>query len=668
MLGKMLQRFFDLTTSAWRWVRKWSALLILVVASAAFAFNFRGVYFSSNDQVNGFDRITNSAYESTQSLLLSTSLSKPNFNIWIGLGRVAAILLVALIATEVIHRLFRDSFCSCRLKWSPREKVFVCGLGRIGFQKTQELLEQGKQVIVFELQESTHYTKLAEKSGAIIFQGDVTDAIGLEEHVCRGPSEIYLATGHDHSNITALENIRAIRDRQIQSGKTPKRVTCYLHISDYVLEQEVRRSQVERDAASTGDENELDSVQVVLFNIFSQTGQQLIADHLASKHVRPKHHDEIAFYVIIGFGPMGKALLREIAERAHFENRKRARVLVLTPNAEQECDDYLARWGQLSPRTVSKSIADVNFDPDCDAWGSRKARPLPPFQVDSEQAVEYVANVQFCQYTGAAVSVDLTNHLVRLAKEPGVRPSVMFCFDEGEQNFKLASRLNETLQADHGINKDLSFLNEIENSKFDQYQQQSEFHLPIFVFLPQSKTLCNLFTCSKEKYPLIPFGDVASALKGAFSESIEEVAMAIAKAYETNTNGEPFKSIEEYRPVWRTKLYWDRYSNLSAAQHATIKLRILGYQLKEGESDSTVSLEQIDLEQKAMLGIIEHNRWMSERLMMGWSFGPRSQQPPRRPSICDKSLLPAEELAKDYEQVEAIFNYWLSEDYHLEKI
>ena len=101
MLGKMLQRFFDLTTSAWRWVRKWSALLILVVASAAFAFNFRGVYFSSNDQVNGFDRITNSAYESTQSLLLSTSLSKPNFNIWIGLGRVAAILLVALLS--LIH-------------------------------------------------------------------------------------------------------------------------------------------------------------------------------------------------------------------------------------------------------------------------------------------------------------------------------------------------------------------------------------------------------------------------------------------------------------------------------------------------------------------------------------------------------------------------------------
>ena len=109
-------------------------------------------------------------------------------------------------------------------------------------------------------------------------------------------------------------------------------------------------------------------------------------------------------------------------------------------------------------------------------------------------------------------------------------------------------------------------------------------------------------------------------------------------------------------------------SNLSAAQHATIKLRILGYQLVEGKSGSTVSLEQVGLEQKAMLGIIEHNRWMSERLMMGWSFGPRSQQPPQRPSICDKSLLSAEELAKDYEQVDAVFKYWLSKDYHLERI
>ena len=662
MVRRKLRLFLKLAKSTWRCGRSWSALFILIVAFLGFASNFYGVYCSLPDGHGVFDRITDSAYESTQAMLLGTPLNGKNYNGWIGFGRLAAICLTAVIAIEVVHRLFRESFRSLRLKCSPREKAFVCGLGRIGYQKTQELIEEGKQVTVVELKDSSHYTKLAEKAGAIVFQGDVTDVLGLDEHIRRGPCEIYLVTGHDHSNITALENIRSIRDQQISNGKTLTPVTCYLHISDYVLEQEVRRSQVERDAKN---DDEIDSVQVKLFNIFSQTGNQLIVDHLAAENIRPREHDEVALYTIVGFGQMGKALLRDIAEQAHFENRKRSRVLVLTPNAAQECDNYLARWGRLSPRNVVESIADVSFDSDCDAWSSRKARPLLPFQVDSEQAVEYVANVQFCEYSGAAFSNDLTNHFVRLAEEQGVCPSVMFCFDEGEQNFKLASQLNETLQADHGINKDLGFLKGLDSNKKDQYRRQSEFHLPVFVFLAQSETLGNLFTCS-EKYPLTAFGDVAKSLKHTFNNPIEEIAISIAKAYEINTNGQPFKTPDEYRPVWRKKLYWDRYSNLSAAQHALLKLRLLGYQLKKGKSTSKVSLKQIGLEQKAMLGIVEHNRWMSERLMMGWSYGPRSEQPPQRPSICDKSILPAEELLKDFEQVEAVFKYWLEEDYHLE--
>ena len=667
MIKKGLQQFIDLISSTWGWVRRWSALIVLIVASFAFLTNFCGVYCSETGQCDWLDCITNSAYKSTQATLLGEPLNDRAYNGWIGFGRVAAICLTTIVAVEVIGRLFRDSFRILRLKLSPREKAFVCGLGRIGFQKTQELLAEGKQVTVVELQESSHYTKLAEKAGAIIFQGDVTDALGLNEHVRRCPSEIYLVTGHDHSNITALENVRFIRNQQFKDGKTLAPVTCYLHISDYILEQEVRRSQVERDAASA---DVVDSVQVELFNIFSETGRQLIFDHLAAGNIRPRQQNEVALYVIVGFGQMGKALLRQIAEHAHFENKKRARVLVLTPNAQQECDDYLARWGRLAPRVVFETIMEVNFDAECDAWGCRKARPLPPFQVASDKAVEYVANVQFCEYAGSAVSKDLTSHLVRLAEDQGVRPAVMFCFDEREQNFKLANQLNETLQSDHGINKDLGFLQGLIDEKRSLYRRQSEFHLPVFVFLPQSEALCNAFICSKEKYHMIPFGDVVSALKNAFDHSIEEIAIEIAKAYETNANGEPFKSREEYLPIWRQKSYWDRHSNLSAARHSLLKLQLLGYRPDKGNENgpSALSFDGIDLEQKVMLGIIEHNRWMSERLMMGWCFGPRSEQPPQRPSICDKSCLPPDELIKDFEQVCAVFNYWQKAGYHMDEI
>lgn len=664
MLKDRIRQLISALYSSGQFVRNWSAIAILGTGVFAFLLCAYGIYESDCNNKCVFDRASNSAYESMQATLLSNPLNETDrkSNWAICSGRILAVIFTLLVAIEVILRLFRDSFRLLRLTWTPSDKVLVCGLGRIGFQKTMELLEQGKQVVVVELKESTQNTKLVEKAGAIIVQGDVTDALGMEEHICRWPQEIYLVTGHDHSNVTAMENIRMIRKEQTNAGKKPTPVTCYLHLYDNGLEQEVRRSQANQNKDSNRD----DLIQIKVFNILSQAAKQLVRD-FASKNIRPSAQDQVALYVIFGFGQMGKSLLREIAEQAHFENRKRSRVLVLTPDAEKECDDFLAKWGRLSPRTVLEDIAEAKFDPLCDAWGSRKARPLPPFQVDAEEAVEYVANVQFCEFSSSAISDSVVNELVRLAEGQGVCPAVAFCFDEGEVNFKLANQLNGVLQTAHGINSDLTHLEKLEEGKESPCQRLTEFHLPIFAFLPQNKALCEMFANSNDKYPVVPFGDAVSALVETFDPTVEEVAIEIARSYETNTNGNQYE-LDDYLPLWKRKDYWDRHSNLSAAEHAQLKLRLLGYTLAKGESSSSISIDEISLEQRAMLGLVEHNRWMAERLMTGWSYGPRSDQPPRRPSICDKSLLAAEELLKDYEQVEAVIKYWIEKGFHLEEL
>ena len=655
----------------WHMIHARAAFWVLVLVATALFTNFFGTIAVEWDSTKHasltglIDLVTGSAYESTQATLMSMSPHRDKSNGLLIIGRVAAVLLTFLVAIEGIGRLFKSSFRGLRMTWSKREKVLVCGLGRIGYHKTKQLIEEGKQVLVIEKANRNHWTVLAEKAGAIVFQGDVTDVVGLKEHVRRGPEEIYLVTGDDHSNITALANIRSLKDECIKAGKALSPIVCYLHITDGGLEQEVRRSQIERDANSEG---KIDSVQVKIFNIFAQTARQLITEKLAAPNIRPRRHDEVALYVVCGFGQMGKAMVREIAEHAHFDNRKRSRILVLTPDAETECDNYLARWGRLSPRVVCQKIEDVRFDKDSDSWASRKARPLPACQVEAPEAVEYVANVTFCEFSGAAVSSGLIEELVRLTEEPGVRPAMLFCFDEGEQNFKLANQLNEPLQSIHGVNNDLSFLQRSEVEKQLEYKRHEEFHLPLFVFLPRSGTLCSLFSCSQEKYPLVPFGDVGEGMQRTFDESIEEVAMEIAASYERNTNGEPYEGRDEYMPIWRKKNYWDRSSNLSAAEHAFIKVKLLGFELIKDGCGSSLNPNEVTREQKAMLGLVEHNRWMAERLMMGWCYGPRSSQPPQRPSLCDKSILPADELVKDFEQVVAVVNFWMESGYRLEML
>ncbi|MEM9412607.1 MAG: NAD-binding protein, partial [Planctomycetota bacterium] len=444
--SKVISTFFS-------WLRSRAASLILILALVALITGFVGTLLielkahKPTSVLGVVDLFTGSVYEGAQATLMSMSPHRKDSseNFFIIVSRVTAICLAILVAIEAIGRLFKDSFRSLRMSLSHRKKVLVCGLGRIGYQKTIELLDEGKLVIVVDNGDCNHRKSLAEKAGAIVFDEDVTDILGLKEHILRGPAEIYLLTGDDSSNITALSNIRALRDQQLEVGATKELppVLCQLHITDSGLEQEVRRSQIERDASSAHD---VDPLQVRIFNIFAQTARQLITEDLADCDIRPRTRDEVALYVVYGFGEMGQAMVKEISELAHFENEKRSRILVLTPNAEKKCDDYLTTWGRLSPRIIHSNLNEISFDSDCDAWGSRKNRPVKACQVESEEAVEYSANVQFCEYSASAISKDLVDELVRLAEEPGVCPTVLFCCDEGEQNFKLANQLNESLK------------------------------------------------------------------------------------------------------------------------------------------------------------------------------------------------------------------------------
>jgi len=88
-------------------------------------------------------------------------------------------------------------------------------------------------------------------------------------------------------------------------------------------------------------------------------------------------------------------------------------------------------------------------------------------------------------------------------------------------------------------------------------------------------------------------------------------------------------------------------------------LRIIPGASKSGPVHSEkVDFSQISSEKKAILAVVEHNRWMAERLLLGWSYGQRSDQPPKRGSLCSKRDLPQDELEKDFEQISAIIQHF----------
>jgi hypothetical protein len=58
------------------------------------------------------------------------------------------------------------------------------------------------------------------------------------------------------------------------------------------------------------------------------------------------------------------------------------------------------------------------------------------------------------------------------------------------------------------------------------------------------------------------------------------------------------------------------------------------------------------------LARMEHNRYVAERLLAGWRYGPRDDKGKRRESLIAWRHLPDEERIKDFEQVEELAE-WL---------
>lgn len=680
----------------WKSLDKNSGIWVLGLACVTFLSAFFGTWIHSttssptaeNWLKANVNRLTDSFYEAGQALILNMEPHAASSNSLIDLSRVTAVLLVAFVAIKTIGRLFRESMISARLRFGAKHSAFIGGLGRIGYQLTIDYLTAGRSVVVQELTSPNHWTRLAEEEGAIIVEGDVADINNLRDFIVRDPSIIHLVTGSDLANINALANVRAIRREHPQL----KAATCYVHIDDPGLQRTLNRCLIE--TACGGD----DSLKVHVFNIFHETSVQLIIEKLT--RIRPRKH-EVALYVIFGFEKMGQAMVKELAEYAHFENQKRSRILVLTKNATAACDHALSQWNCISPRFIHKSLAGVHFDEKCDAWTSQAARPEGVIELVDPKAVEYAANIHFCELVGNAdLSLGDVSQLVRLATEKSVRPVFLFCNDEDESNFKIASEFNDALQDMHGINQSLGPDKTVTDEEEKKLRQRhKELHLPVFVFLPQSRPLREILLASTEKYPIVPFGDVSEGLERAHDDIVELVAMDIAAAYDESRKQEavreadinnsiaskhpssivgspqlPSPRREDYAAEWRKKSFWDRQSNLTAAEHAWIKLQLIGYKMSRvpvrngNQSTPTVNFDAISIEDKAMLALVEHNRWMAERLLLGWSYGEKSIQPPRRSSLCPKNVLARDELVKDYEQIRSVFQHLQQRGYRMERI
>jgi hypothetical protein len=131
------------------------------------------------------------------------------------------------------------------------------------------------------------------------------------------------------------------------------------------------------------------------------------------------------------------------------------------------------------------------------------------------------------------------------------------------------------------------------------------------------------------------------------TDPITCIAQAIHRDYFRQQHSSPGRQM----PSWEDLAAWERSSNIAAALHINAKLAVLGLRLvpKGSARVSTAdlpSVESVPQDLRESIAITEHNRWMAERLLAGWSLGVRAKPENKR----RHQFVPWEMLSKSIEQ------------------
>lgn len=307
---------------------------------------------------------------------------------WFTASRYFATFLALFIAYQALTYFARNAMYQARLTslgWhatfgSP-QACLICGIGHVGLRLIRELREQGRHVIAIEKNEDQDNLPAAIDSGAIVLVADATHPRVVDELPLMAITDLYVVCGDDALNLEVAMNLRrafaelqkpprlngwtisklaqSISKKLVSARKPPER-DCYVQIINPDM-QSVLQHQFHTSETTDG------RLQFHTFNADQNGVRNLVTDELTP--LRPTKPDEVALYVVIGFDDRWEEVVLGLAQLAHFENRKRSRILVLTEDPERDAKSFLTRYPRLTvDHPVRSRWSDVEFNPLVDEW------------------------------------------------------------------------------------------------------------------------------------------------------------------------------------------------------------------------------------------------------------------------------------------------------------
>lgn len=558
----------------------------------------------------------NAIHFGAQNLLLNGE-SKPEDHWLMVVSRLLGMATVTLVAFAVIRGLFWESLDRAWIMCT-RKHVVVCGIGQIGEEIARSAMESGKRVVVIERDEQNDRVDALRELGAMVVFGDATEKFAITQARVRSASHVYFCMGDDECNAEGVTDV-------VELLRTSRLSKPRLHCN-------MTNAELGRRLEQVGAANGCD---VRAFDVSELAARDFLERKLSVLRVR---EDETIHFVVIGFGRMAQTLVLQIAELAHFPNLRRSRMTVV---AEDRESDAVARFCARYPRVFGVPFGDAwKPQEDRDDWGWNVQVHERGAAGPGDRGVEFVLNGGFARVCGLATNPLVTDRLCELSGMPRVRPVVIVCGEGEDDNCAMAQRLRDELDMRIVDAKSLATPTRAYRDGFKP--------VPIFAFVPRRKTLGKVSNTAE----LSTFGLCREVCAhDRLSWQIEDhLAEVIYNGYHRNDS--------PAAPAFANALGWEKRSNRSAAAQVNLKLAPIGLRVERRKTTIVpVNPDEIPAAQRQVFAKIEHNRWLSERLIDGWSFGVRDNRFKLRHQIVNWENLPEKEQKKDDAQAAAVLEH-----------
>ncbi len=554
----------------------WS--LVGVVALGLFACGTIG-YFQT-----GFS-LMDSLYGAVQLFVLEAPEIQENT--LLNIARFFSPLLLAITAVLSFFRLLRSRYLEWRLN-HLKNHVVICGLGRKGHELARRFMPY-KKVVIIEKKENNDYAGTCRDSGAFLLFGDAADAAMLKKARVEFAREVYLFTGSDGTNFSSLVTLATMREKE---KKSAKKTDVWLHLKTLEMCSFMRDEAIMKSVRK--------NVALHTINLFETAARDLVINHLVPLlPILPEDKGRIHL-IQVGFGRMGQAIMKKLAQTAVTANYLIPKVTVVSLEALEEINTMKGEIPQIKS-TCELHAVQGNI-------------------LNGETRMEILQRVHS-------------------ALDDGDVPVVCLAVDRQYTNVSAALSLAELFNSD-GVSKSDNvplFVRQIESEGWgeliDDLSKQKD---GVYRHVKGFGTLHEL--CGEESLKQVQFNKMARAVHCAY---------VAANDPQNKPTDQP----------WELLSWGAKQANRLAVEHVRVKLRTLGLDCAKGSSANNDLFLKRAGENVEQLGRLEHCRWMIAKQLSNWTVGAETSYEDKiHKCLVEWDDLSDEEKQKDFDQILAIPN------------